>query len=58
MKEYVSYKNRGMLLEELINKTINFYNQEQIGYFAKNHLNVKFQKENSKNFSNAFIKNK
>ena len=58
MKEYISYKNRGMLLEELINKTINFYNQEQIGYFAKNHLNVKFQKENCKNFSNAFIKNK
>ena len=42
MKEYVSYKNRGMLLEELINKTINFYNQEQIGYFAKNHFHLIF----------------
>lgn len=58
MKKYISYKNRGMLLEELINKTINFYNQNEIGYFAKNHLNIKFQKENLNNISSAFIKNK
>lgn len=62
MKEQVSYKNRGMLLENIINKSINHYNKSRIAFFAKNHLNIKFKKqENNTYFAQlnlAFIKGK
>lgn len=64
MSNYISYKNRGMLLENILNTTINYYNKNQIAYFAKNNLNIKFKSVESKDKDNilklnsSFIKSK
>ena len=61
---FTNHKNRGMLLEKIINKTINYYIENKIGFFAKNHLNIQFQSvvdsKTSKiiKLNNSFIKNK
>lgn len=59
-----NYKNRGMLLETLINNTINYYKQNKIAFFQKNNLNIKFKKTDNKTENNlirsyeSFIKSK
>lgn len=62
LKDFISYKNRGMLLETIINNSINHYNTYRIAFFAKNHLNIKFKKTNKNVYvaelNNAFIKGK
>ena len=35
-------KNRGMMLESLINKTIIIYKREEVGVFHKKHIPIKF----------------
>lgn len=47
---FVTYKNRGMLLEQLLNNTIEHYNKNNIAFFAKKNLDIKF--------SRVFINNK
>lgn len=37
-------KNKGMLLESIINKTINFYQMNKIAYIEKKNLNITFKK--------------
>ncbi len=39
----ISYKNRGMLLEKIINTSINHYINSNVAYFKKNNLEIKFQ---------------
>ena len=55
-------KNRGMLLEGLINKTIDFYKENEIGIFHKKEIPIKFSsigKENGKLIvNNAFVSKK
>lgn len=52
--EYISYKNRGMLLENILNRTISYYISNKIAFFTKNNLNISFQSA-SKNKSNKII---
>ncbi len=56
------FKNRGMFLETLINKTIKFYSTNERGIFHKNELKVSFRrvdKLNGKlNIKNGHIKTK
>lgn len=42
-------RNRGMLLEKLINKTILFYNKNNIGLFHKKVIPIRFKKIESNN---------
>lgn len=53
------YKNRGMFLEEVINRTINYYAENKLAYIEKKYLPVKFSAiKNSKSklkACNAFI---
>jgi recombination protein U len=55
-------KNRGMMLESLINKTIKYYDQNNIALFHKKEIPISFskiKKNNGKiNIINAKIKNK
>ena len=55
-------KNRGMLLEQLINKTIDLYKRHEVALFHKKDLPINFSKvikENGKlSVKNAFIKEK
>ncbi|KKB26665.1 RecU Holliday junction resolvase [Mycoplasmopsis meleagridis] len=52
-------KNRGMLLETIINKTIDYYERNKIAYIEKKMLPVKFKKVNEKGeLSEARIYNK
>lgn len=58
-----NYKNRGMLLEKLVNNTINFYIKNKIAFFAKKGLDIKFKSvnnynENKLSISDAFISSK
>ncbi|QSF13645.1 Holliday junction resolvase RecU [Mycoplasma sp. Mirounga ES2805-ORL] len=49
-------KNRGMLLESIVNKTINYYTDNNIAYIEKKELPIKFRKVvDNKNLENAFI---
>lgn len=52
-------KNRGMLLESLINKTISFYKENDIGIFHKKEIPIKFSSVNKNGnqlkVNNAFI---
>lgn len=56
------YKNRGMLLESIINKSIVTYKENNIGIFHKKELPITFSKikdEDGKlKIDNGFIKNK
>lgn len=60
----LNHKNRGMLLENLINNTINYYKQNKIAFFQKNNLNIKFkntEQEKEKSLvrlNQSFIKSK
>lgn len=40
------FKNRGMLLEQIINQTIYYYNKNKIAYFNKKNLDIKFSEIN------------
>ena len=59
-----SHKNRGMLLEKIINNSINYYVNNKIAFFSKNHLNIKFNSvlDDKQNkiikLNNSFIKSK
>ncbi|WP_406617800.1 Holliday junction resolvase RecU [Mycoplasmopsis lipophila] len=37
-------KNKGMLLESIINKTINYYSENKIAYIEKKNLNINFKR--------------
>ncbi|MBN3534421.1 Holliday junction resolvase RecU [Mycoplasma procyoni] len=52
-------KNRGMILENIMNKTIKFYEDNDIGVFHKKNLDVQFSKVSSNNeLKNAVISKK
>ncbi|WGI36441.1 Holliday junction resolvase RecU [Mesomycoplasma lagogenitalium] len=53
-------KNRGMILEVIINKTIKFYNDNNIAIFQKKNLDISFKKVTAKNneLENAIISKK
>ena len=55
-------KNRGMMLESLINKTIKIYKKNNIGVFHKKEISISFSKIKEKNgklnIVNGQIKNK
>lgn len=55
-------KNRGMMLESLINRTIKFYKTNNIGIFHKKEISISFSKIKEKNGKlkviNGHIKNK
>lgn len=57
-----NYKNRGMLLENIINKTIWYYKNNDVAFFEKKDLNVKFNsvkfEKNKKMLLNSFISSK
>lgn len=40
----INYKNRGMLLESIINNSIHYYNSNKIAYFQKKNLDILFKK--------------
>lgn len=50
-------KNRGMYIEELINKTISYYNSNNIGSFEKRNLPISI-KEINNNFVTGYLKEK
>ena len=50
-----SHKNRGMLLEKIINQTINYYNKNGFALFMKKNLDIVI---NSKNQQDSFIRKK
>lgn len=58
MSSFSSFKNRGMLLEDIINKSINFYLSNKIAYFNKQTLNIKFDDINNNKIQNGYIKSK
>lgn len=60
MSSIKSFCNRGMLLEQIINKSIDFYIRSKIAFFRKQNLNVKFQEVNKNNNSikNGYIYSK
>lgn len=43
MDQIKTYNNRGMLLEKIINNTINHYSKNRIAFFNKKTLNIKFK---------------
>ncbi|CAL59249.1 Pseudogene of RecU (N terminal part) [Mycoplasmopsis agalactiae PG2] len=53
------YKNRGMLLETIINQTIDYYTYNHIAFIEKKGLPIKFSNitnsENKLLLSNAFV---
>lgn len=51
------YKNKGMYLEELINNTISYYNNNDVGLFEKRYLPIAI-KEINKNKVTGFLKEK
>ncbi|WP_029512878.1 Holliday junction resolvase RecU [Mycoplasmopsis iners] len=52
-------KNRGMLLENIINRTIEYYKQNKLAYIEKKSLPIKFKSVGQKlNLEQAFISNK
>lgn len=59
---FVIHKNRGMLLEQLLNKTIEYYNKNNIAFFAKKNLDIKFSKvfvdNKNKKLESSFISKK
>ena len=64
-KLLINYKNRGMLLEKIINKTISYYSTNKVAFFIKNNLDIKFDKviksdkdNNILRLNTSFIKSK
>ena len=59
---FVIHKNRGMLLEQILNKTIEYYNKNNIAFFAKKNLDIKFSKvfvdDRNKKLESSFISKK
>lgn len=55
-------KKRGMFLEKILNKTINFYEQEQLALFHKKNVDIIFQSVSQNNnalkLENAFLSRK
>lgn len=61
MNNFKTYNNRGMLLEKIINNTIHFYMKNEIAFFNKKNLDIKFKKVINSNVTileNAYISNK
>ena len=55
-----TYNHRGMLLEKIINNTINYYLKNKIAFFNKKNLNIKFKtiSEDRYKLDLAFISSK
>ncbi|UWD34095.1 Holliday junction resolvase RecU [Mesomycoplasma molare] len=52
-------KNRGMILEQIINKTIKFYLENNVAIFHKKNLDISFKKvHNNNELENAIIAKK
>ncbi|MDE5553456.1 MAG: Holliday junction resolvase RecU, partial [Malacoplasma sp.] len=50
MNQKYFYANRGMYLEELINKTIEYYSSNEIAFFEKRFLPIKILNKLDDNF--------
>ncbi|WP_027120736.1 Holliday junction resolvase RecU [Mycoplasmopsis lipofaciens] len=48
-------KNRGMLLEQIINQTLSYYFENNIAYIEKKNLPIKFFKVDNRTLKDAFI---
>lgn len=53
-----NYKNRGMLLEKIINNSIHYYNKNKIAFFQKKNLDITFKSVDKNNLKSAIISKK